>query len=553
MKCPECQTENESFAASCVKCGRGLTPPRRSPHDALTPGTVFDSRYEIVSTLGRGGMGTVYKARDLVLDEIVAIKVLRSEYALDPKMATRFKTEIKLARKVRHKNVCSIHDYGEYEGFLYISMEFIEGVDLKRILKEKGAPPFDEAYRLAIQVAQGLQAVHDAGIIHRDLKASNIMCDKDGVVRLMDFGVAKQYGAKGGTITSTGQVVGTPEYMSPEQAQGHKLDFRSDVYALGVLVYELFTGQVPFRGDTPISTILKHIHEAPPIYGPRSSKVPAPLVPILRRALAKNPKERQSTVRAVVEELKRASREQHHPASTPTAMQEGTTLLAPTPASAAAAQPGKSRGLPRTWFLALAAICIAVGAVWMIHFLTSSAEPKQVETADASASRGPAVGSNSGGETAGEDGTAAAVSLPSSEIVPTPTTSVATSTVPVTTQPTTSVRAPRSTTSTAPAPTSTTSLVPTSVTTTTSSPAKTTAAVVGKGWLQIAVKPWAEVRVDGKLIGTTPLDRINVDAGSHTVSVRHPDYEILEKSIKVQPDQTEKLFINLLEEGKKKQ
>jgi serine/threonine-protein kinase len=496
-------------------------------------------------------MGTVYKARDLVLDEIVAIKVLRPEYALDPKMAERFKTEIKLARKVRHKNVCSIHDYGEYEGFLYISMEFIEGVDLKRILKEKGTPPFDESYKLAIQVAQGLQAVHDAGIIHRDLKASNIMSDKAGVVRLMDFGVAKQYGA-GGTITSTGQVVGTPEYMSPEQAQGHKLDFRSDVYALGVLIYELFTGQVPFRGDTPISTILKHIHEPPPIYGPPSSKIPAPLIPILRKALAKKPNERQSTVRDVVGELKRASRERHYPQSMPTALEEGTTLLATTPASIPAAQPAKSRGLPRVWFLAVAAIAVAIGAVWIYQILTPSKELGEAETTDSSDPFSTTVPREPGepSEEAPRGGEAASVAAPpTTETEAAPTTSVASSTVAATTSPTTSIQATRSTTSTV--PTTTTSVASTSVSTT-SAVAPTTTVVVGKGWLQVAVIPWGEVRVDGELIGTTPFDRVNLDAGLHTVRVRHPDYEIIEKTVNVQPDETVKLVVNLRQEGKRK-
>src|SRR5262249_14975070 len=150
------------------------------------------------------------------LDEIVAIKVLRPDFAQEPKMAERFKGEIKHARKIRNRNVCAIHDFGEEKGLLFISMEFIEGVDLKHVLKEPGGLPPDEAYEVAIQVAEGLQAVHDAGIIHRDLKTPNIMRDGQGVARLMDFGIAKRQG-DAGTMTATGQVVGTPEYMSPEQ------------------------------------------------------------------------------------------------------------------------------------------------------------------------------------------------------------------------------------------------------------------------------------------------------------------------------------------------
>jgi serine/threonine-protein kinase len=493
-------------------------------------------------------MGTVYRARDLVLEETVAIKVLRPEYAADPKMAQRFKSEIRLARKVRHKNVCSIHDFGEYRGFLYISMEFIKGIDLKRILKEKGAPPFHEAYELAIQVANGLRAVHDTGIIHRDLKASNIMRDEDGVVRLMDFGVAKQYGA-GGTITSTGQVVGTPEYMSPEQAQGHKLDFRSDVYALGVLIYELFTGRVPFRGDTPISTILKHIHEPPPLYGPPSSRIPAPLVPILRKALSKNPNERQSSVRDVIEELKKAAREPYHPQSMPTAMQEGTTLLAATPASVPAVEVPRGRRIPRPWLFALAAVFVVAGGVWVYRSLAPPPENDQVDTADDASVYPPVSTSLPGGEEPSGQETASMAATSTSRPEAVPTTSVATSTVPATTRPTTSIRAPRTTSTARPVTTSVASTSVSTTTTTTTPP--TTTVLAGEGWLQVAVIPWGTVQVDGQPIGTTPLDRISLSAGSHTVRLRHPDYEPIEKTITVQPEETTKLVVNLRREGKR--
>ena len=277
----------------------------------LRPGTLFHGRYEILGPLGRGGMGIVYKARDRRLDEDVAIKVLRPDFGGDPAMASRFRSEIKLARKVRHRNVCAIHDYGEDQGLLYISMEYIEGVDLKQVLKQSGALPPDRAFEMAMQIAEGLQAVHDAGIVHRDLKTPNIMTDGAGVARLMDFGVAKRVGE--GAATVTGQIVGTPEYMSPEQAQGHKVDGRSDIYALGIVIYEIFTGQVPFRGETPISTILKHLNEPPPLDGPQAVGIPDSLKSVLRRCLAKDPADRFATardVRAALEEARHPSRRQ---------------------------------------------------------------------------------------------------------------------------------------------------------------------------------------------------------------------------------------------------
>src|SRR5262245_43016597 len=273
MNCPTCRAENEASALVCTECGASLAAPTTVLVSVdLGTGAIFHSRYEILGPLGRGGMGMVYKARDRTLDEVVAIKVLRPDFAQDPRMADRFKSEIKLARRIRHRNVCGIHDYGEDRGLLYISMELIEGVDLKRTLREHGALATDTAYDVAIQVAEGLQAVHDAGVIHRDLKTPNIMLDGAGVARLMDFGVAKRHG-EGTAATASGQILGTPEYMSPEQAQGRRVDYRSDIYALGIVTYEIFTGRVPFHGETPISTILKHLHDPPPLEGPQATGI----------------------------------------------------------------------------------------------------------------------------------------------------------------------------------------------------------------------------------------------------------------------------------------
>ena len=306
MNCSSCKAENAADAHACARCGTALptTPTQFIVTVDLRPGVVFDSRYEILGPLGQGGMGMVYKARDRSLDEVVAIKVLRPDFARDPHMAERFKSEIRLARRVRHRNVCAIHDYGEDQGLFYISMEYLEGVDLKHQLRERGALPAADAYEVAIQIAEGLQAVHDAGIIHRDLKTPNIMRDAGGVARLMDFGIAKREGD--GARTATGHIVGTPEYMSPEQAQGHRVDFRSDIYALGIVVYEIFTGRVPFRGETPISTILKHLHDPPPLDPPEAESIPAAVRSVLRRCLEKSPADRFPSARDVAEALRGA-------------------------------------------------------------------------------------------------------------------------------------------------------------------------------------------------------------------------------------------------------
>jgi predicted Ser/Thr protein kinase len=300
MICPSCQAENAPTADACFTCGRAL--------GALTQGAVIGNRYEILSPLGKGGMGMVYKAHDRMLDETVAIKVLRNEFVGTPEMAKRFRHEIKLARRVSHRNVCRIHEYGEDGGLRYISMEYLEGTDLKHLLRDTGGLPADQAFEVAIQLAEGLQAIHDVGIIHRDLKTPNIMRDAKGVIRLMDFGIAKEGSEEGtgGSLTATGQIMGTPEYMSPEQGRGERIDFRSDIYALGVVDYEMFTGQVPFRGDTPVATIFKHIQDPVPLEGGPASRIPGSAVPLLRKALAKDRSARFASAGEMAEALRQA-------------------------------------------------------------------------------------------------------------------------------------------------------------------------------------------------------------------------------------------------------
>jgi serine/threonine protein kinase len=302
MICPACKALNDDSAEACFTCGRALT--------ALTQGSVIAGRYEIQSPLGKGGMGMVYKAFDRELEETVAIKVLRAEFANTGEMAKRFRHEVKQARKVSHRNVCRIHDYGDDGGVRFISMEYVEGTDIKQLARESGGYlEAEEAFDVAIQSAEGLQAIHDVGIIHRDLKTSNIMRDNTGRVRLMDFGIARTGGgdhSSSSGLTSTGQIMGTPEYMSPEQCLGDKIDHRSDIYALGIAVYEIFSGTVPFRGDTPVATLFKHIQDPVPFEGPVAGRIPLAAVPVLRKALAKNRADRYDNASAMAEGLRKA-------------------------------------------------------------------------------------------------------------------------------------------------------------------------------------------------------------------------------------------------------
>ena len=300
MKCSNCQALNELTRPRCVSCGYWLVSATDLP-----VGSVLSERYQLLKPLGKGGMGMVFKAHDSVLEEDVALKLLRSDIAEEPDAARRFRQEIRLARKVRHRNVCAIHEYGEDGGVRYISMELIDGVDLRQVLRRQGPPAALEAVDISIQIAEGLDAIHEAGIIHRDLKTANIMIDAQGCVRLMDFGIAKQLGGEPTLgATALGTIMGTPEYMSPEQGRGEKTDFRTDVYSLGIMVFEIFTGQLPFKGDTPIATIFKHIQEPPPLTGQLAARIPGPVVPVLAKTLAKSAEDRYQSVRDMLKALR---------------------------------------------------------------------------------------------------------------------------------------------------------------------------------------------------------------------------------------------------------
>ncbi len=271
MKCPKCQHENPADTRFCGQCGTQITYLEEIPDSqtktAQTPpkeidrGTVLASRYEIIELLGRGGMGNVYRAVDTKINEEIALKFLNPAVA-DEKMIERFKNELKLARKISHKNICRMYDLGDVEGSPYITMEYVTGEDLRGMIKMTGQLSVGRAISIAKQVCEGLAEAHRLGVVHRDLKPRNVMIDKEGNARIMDFGIARSIKVKG--ITKAGSLVGTPEYMSPEQVKGQKVDQRSDIYSLGIILFEMMTGQVPFEGDTSLSIALKHEKEIPP-------------------------------------------------------------------------------------------------------------------------------------------------------------------------------------------------------------------------------------------------------------------------------------------------
>ncbi len=277
------------------------------PARSIRSGSLVGGRYEILDLLGEGGMATVFKARDRALDVSVALKILKASPSRDPELARRFRSEIKLAWRVRHRNVCGIHEYGEDGDVLYISMELVDGKDLRHLLRESGPLVWEQAYDVAIQIAEGLDAIHEAGVIHRDLKPANITLDARGLVRLMDFGIAKVWGEDSeGSATGTGRVVGSPLYMSPEQVRGGILDFRSDLYAMGLVVYELFTGRGPFRGDTPVEAMMARLEEEPDWGALATRQIPKAALPILRRVLAREPASRYAGCAEILTDLRRA-------------------------------------------------------------------------------------------------------------------------------------------------------------------------------------------------------------------------------------------------------
>jgi serine/threonine-protein kinase len=307
MLCPSCQTDNDASSQLCFACGTPLDPGLAG----LRTGALFASRFEIVGILGRGGMGMVYRAFDRELQETVAIKILRPDVARQSgRIERRFRSEIRLARRVRHRNVCSVYGDGEDQGLLYICMELIEGENLARAARVASGLTERDAWDVTLQVADGLRAIHQAGVVHRDLKTANLMRDRARVVRVMDFGIAKHHvGATGGhTVTATGSLMGTPEYMSPEQLRGEPVDFRSDLYSFGIVIFELFTGRLPFRGDSPVVTILRQIQDEPKLDVPG---LPLALRPVLRRVLAKDPARRFATA----DEMRTTLRTAHAAAS----------------------------------------------------------------------------------------------------------------------------------------------------------------------------------------------------------------------------------------------
>ena len=274
-----------------------------SPQPVLETGTVLAGRYQIVQTLGEGGMGAVYKARDLELDRLVALKVIRPELARDPAIIERFKQELRLSHQVTHRNVIRIYDLGEGDGVKFITMEYIEGQDLRSLirLRKKFSPP--DAVGIMEQICLALDAAHSVGVIHRDLKPQNIMVDQTGRVLVMDFGLARTL--EGDGMTQTGALVGTMEYMSPEQALAKDLDQRSDLFSAGLIFYELLTGHMPFRADSALASLIRRTQERAAPISDFDASIPLNLSAIVSKSLERDPSLRYQSAKELLADLER--------------------------------------------------------------------------------------------------------------------------------------------------------------------------------------------------------------------------------------------------------
>ncbi|HYM08813.1 MAG TPA: protein kinase, partial [Terriglobales bacterium] len=298
---PDSPTMVEGASPLPGKPAPRIQPRPQSNPSMLAPGALLGQRYEVLQILGEGGMGAVYKARDIELNRMVALKVIRPDLAGNQAIIDRFKQELLLATQVTHKNVIRIYDLSEADGMKFITMEFVEGEDLRGLMQKKGKLAPEEAVEIMQQTCRALEAAHSAGIIHRDLKPQNIMRDKTGRVLVMDFGLARTL--EGDGMTQTGALVGTMDYMSPEQALGKDLDQRSDVFAMGLIFYELLTGKMPYKADSVVASLLKRTQERAAPVSSHDASIPCPLSNIVGKCMEPDLKLRYQSSAEILADL----------------------------------------------------------------------------------------------------------------------------------------------------------------------------------------------------------------------------------------------------------
>ena len=363
VKCPKCRADNPETVKFCGECGTPLAasqitpgsklmpPPAtktlEAPREDLTTGSIFAGRYQVIEELGRGGMGRVFRALDRKLNEEVAIKVIKPEIASDKETIKRFHNELRLARKIAHRNVGKMYELMEHGGTRFITMEYVPGQDLRGLIRQTGRLTAGKAVSIARQVCEGLDEAHRLGVVHRDLKPSNIMIDREGNARIMDFGIARSLAGK--STTGAGTFIGTPEYMSPEQVEGKDVDNRSDIYSLGVILYEMVAGRRPFDGETALAIAHKHRYEAPEDPRTADPQIPEKLAKVILRCLEKDKAARYESARVLDTDL--------------AAIEEGLT----TTEKVRETKPGIVPGEQREWQASIA----------VLPFTNMSADPEQ--------------------------------------------------------------------------------------------------------------------------------------------------------------------------------
>jgi eukaryotic-like serine/threonine-protein kinase len=296
-----------SVSAGRIVTGTDLAGVSQMPTTFMNVATALEGRYQILKELGRGGMGIVFHAYDKQLKEQVAIKILSPLLSNDPDALERLKREVSSARRITHSNVIRIHDISEVNGLHFISMEYFHGMNLKDHIKRNGPLSAMQAFNIASQVADGLEAAHREGVVHRDLKSQNIILDNTNRVKIIDFGLARTAHMEG--MTATGLIMGTPEYMAPEQVSGKKIDERADIYSLGIILYEIFTGKVPFTGDSAIAVGFMQLKEEPVPPSELNAGISPDLEKIICKALQKDPIHRYRTITELKRELEAAMRQ----------------------------------------------------------------------------------------------------------------------------------------------------------------------------------------------------------------------------------------------------
>ena len=328
-------------------------------------GELIAGRFELQQVVGSGGMATVYRAHDRLLERTVAIKILHEQFARDEDAVARFRREARAVAQLTHPSIVTVIDRGDENGRPYIVFEYIEGENLKQLLLREGALPVEQALETALQIARALEAAHRRGLLHRDVKPQNVLLAEDGRAKVTDFGIARARGAEG--LTLTGTVLGTSDYIPPEQARGEPTGEPGDVYSLGAVLYELLTGEVPYEGDNPVAVAMRHVHDAVPSVRARRPDVPERVDALVRRSLAKDPADRFASMGQLIAELEACLRGEPPPVGDDSQVTMALPPVATPPRR-------RARRVVRALLVALLALALVAGAALGAYVLARTVD-----------------------------------------------------------------------------------------------------------------------------------------------------------------------------------